>query len=190
MAAIASTMVQTKYLVYMLTIVFIQFFVFVIMFEFIRKPWEGVETKAQEAENLENEKLFDDVEISRYATSEFTGTDLLQGYSTTLGVRKQQDRITADEKLTALKAAYDDPFVEIFNMIKIEEDADRRKYVAPKIHERTNDPQDGGQPGADPSAQYSTDLQTPAEEQQALDGIRERIGPLDLTRIEEEKEHN
>ena len=88
MTAIESTMIQTKYCIYMLTIIFIQFFIFIIMQEYIRKPWQGVETKAEEAENLESEKLFDEVEISRYGNSDFTATEIL-GYNTTMGARKQ-----------------------------------------------------------------------------------------------------
>ena len=70
MTAIASTMLQTKFLIYMLTIIFIQFFVFFIMFEFIRKPWQGAETKAEQAEDIENNMMF--TEISRYGNSDFT----------------------------------------------------------------------------------------------------------------------
>ena len=36
--------------------------------------------------------------------------------------RKQSEKITEDEKYKALISAYEDPFVEIFNMIKVEED--------------------------------------------------------------------
>ena len=105
MTAIASTMMQRKFLIYMLTIVFIQFFVYLILFEFIRKPWQGVETKAEQAENIEDERLFS--EISRYGSSDFTQINTF-AENTTIGNRKHQEKVTADEKYNALKAAYED----------------------------------------------------------------------------------
>ena len=78
-----------------------------------------METKAEEAEEIEGGKIFG--EISHFSSGNFTHIDTLIGGNTTLA-KKQSEKITEDEKLKALMQAYEDPFVEIFNMMQVEED--------------------------------------------------------------------
>ena len=116
-------------------------------------------------------------EISRFGSSDFTQHDTMAGLHTTLGIRKLQEKVTADEKFNALKAAYEDPFVEIFNLIKLEEDEEKQKntYVAPQINEHHGREQD--------SAEQSTTTTTTDQQKEML---KDKINQLELTRIEEE----
>ena len=71
MTTIASTIIQTKFVIYMIAVILVQIMVITIYFTSARKPWQGVETKAEEAEKLQNDRIFED-DIEPYGNSDFT----------------------------------------------------------------------------------------------------------------------
>ena len=53
-------LLNRKIVVYLFSFVFIQLVVIITVFEFMRKPWDGVENELEKAMEFYNNKLLDD----------------------------------------------------------------------------------------------------------------------------------
>ncbi len=77
-----------------------------IIFEFVRSPWKGAKLMIEDAEEELKNRLFDDEDIGAY---DFHS----RHQETTVIGLKEQEVVTADEKVTALKTNYLDPFNDL-----------------------------------------------------------------------------
>lgn len=95
--------------VYLYTFLVIQILICLIIFEFVRSPWKGARLTIEEAEEELENRLFEDDDISKY---DFGGEHsvAMPGETTLIGLKKQEV-ITAEDKVTALKTNYEDPFI-------------------------------------------------------------------------------
>ena len=107
------TMIEQTTAVYLFTVLVMQILVCLIIFEFVRSPWKGAWLRIEEAEEELNARLFEEEDIGAY---DFGGDSKDFGGETTLIGLKKQEVVTADEKITALKSSYEDPFVDIITM--------------------------------------------------------------------------
>ena len=86
-----------------------------IIFEFVRSPWKGARLTIDDAEEELNNRLFEEEDVDAYDFA-----DDKVGETTIIGLKKQEV-ITVDEKLTALKTNYEDPFVDLIKTLHREE---------------------------------------------------------------------
>ena len=63
-------MLSTKAIIYLISFVVIELLVIIMMFEFLRKPWDGAEIELERVLALQEVKLFND------SISEMTMTEL------------------------------------------------------------------------------------------------------------------
>ena len=113
-SAIAS-MIDRTTVIYLFTFLLIQLLVSLIIFEFIRSPWKGAKLTIEEAEEELENRLFEEEDIGAYDFHDSQAP----GETTLIGLKKQEV-VTADDKLTALKTNYDDPFIDIITTVRDE----------------------------------------------------------------------
>lgn len=77
-------------------------------------PWKGTPCKVEQAEDVQDEKLFD--EISSFHNLTDVRESLLGG-DTIIGLRAHE-KVTADEKREALETTYEDPFEDLFKIMQ------------------------------------------------------------------------
>jgi hypothetical protein len=91
----------------------IQIFLITLCFRVFRKPWKGTLLKLEQAEMVQEEKLFE--EISSFHNASDLAESLLGG-ETIIG-RFNQEKVTEKEKREALKTTYVDPFVDLMKIM-------------------------------------------------------------------------
>ena len=101
-----SSLVDRTSTVYLYTFLVIQILICLIVFEFVRSPWKGARLTIEEAEEELENRLFEDEDIGKYDFGEASAAP----FETTLIGLKKQEVITAEDKVTALKTNYEDPF--------------------------------------------------------------------------------
>lgn len=107
------------------TLLLIQAFGLIFLFRFIRKPWQGVNLKEEEAEQVDKDKIFESISSFH---NDFTARDF---EGTVMGTRNQE-KLTANAKTEMLKEAYRDPYDLQFVKIETKEKLElMRAYTGP-----------------------------------------------------------
>ena len=100
---------------YAIAALVMQLVMIAVTLEFGRKPWKGKLQQVEAAEEVEKDRFFE--EISSFH-GEFTHDDLVQQDG------EREDLLTAEMKQRTLKAAYQDPFDELFRIMEAKEEGD------------------------------------------------------------------
>lgn len=88
---------------YLVSLLVCQLLISLVVFEFIRSPWKGAVLKIEEAEEVLNNRMFENEDMAGYDFKDESQQNL--GETTLVGLNRQEV-VTADEKLTALKSNY------------------------------------------------------------------------------------
>jgi len=105
--AIIQHMLDRQASIYLGALLVIQLIVSLIVFEIIRSPWKGAKLIIEEAEEELNQRMFEEEDVGAYDFQ-----SVIQGETTLIGL-KGREVVTVDDKITALKTNYEDPFVDL-----------------------------------------------------------------------------
>jgi hypothetical protein len=92
----------------------IQVVLIILCFNIFRKPWKGTVLKLEQAEMVQEEKLFEEISSFHNATDL---NESLLGPDTIVGLRNPE-KVTEQEKREALKKTYEDPFVDLMQIMQ------------------------------------------------------------------------
>ena len=109
MLLICSVSFSDKQTIYFAAVIIIQVLVLVSVFQFFRKPWKGTVLKIEVAEEVQKEKLFDEI-------SSFHDIGDPENEGVDVGLANPQ-KVTEKEKRDALRKTYEDPFEEILKIM-------------------------------------------------------------------------
>jgi hypothetical protein len=113
--AVISSILEKTTTIYLISFLVCQLLLAMIVFEFIRSPWKGAVLTIEEAEEELKNRLFEEEDIGVYSFAAENRENKL-GETTLIGLNKQEV-VTADEKTTALKTSYEDPFHDLVKML-------------------------------------------------------------------------